>query len=170
VADINAFAGVAGVAGGASDLPSPEARDFEWALRAQAEAGFHPGRPLVASRRDPAPVPAACTANALNLCLNHSRFQIRVDWAVPSQGRTGTGAAVPITTDTGYFWFFTSANVELVIKVLDGRGINDHFWVFYGALSDVQYTIHITDTETGATKSYTNPSGTLASVADVNAF
>jgi hypothetical protein len=102
--------------------------------------------------------------------LNASRFQIRVDWAVPSQGRTGIGTAQPITSDTGDFWFFTSANIELVIKVLDGRSINDHFWVFYGALSSVQYTIHITDTVTGATKTYTNPSGTLASVADTAAF
>ena len=167
VADIEAFEGVVGSAAG---LPAPDAADVEWALRAQAEAGFAPGRPLVASRRELAPAPAACSANVQTLCLNNGRFQVRVDWSVPSQGRTGTGTAVPITTDTGYFWFFTSANVELIVKVLDGRGINDHFWVFYGALSNVQYTIHITDTQTGATKTYTNPNGTLASVADIAAF
>ena len=57
-----------------------------------------------------------------------------------------------------------------MIKVLDGRALNNHFWVFYGALSNVQYTIHVTDTATGTTKTYTNPSGTLASVADTQAF
>ncbi|MEO8188965.1 MAG: hypothetical protein ABI682_01380 [Acidobacteriota bacterium] len=31
--------------------------------------------------------------------------------------------------------------MELVIKVVDGRAFNDKFWVFYGALSDFQYTI-----------------------------
>jgi hypothetical protein len=169
VADIEAFEGVNGGDAGPF-VSSPGVRDIEWALAAQAAAGFHPGQPLVATRRDLAPAPAACSANALNLCLNHSRFQVHVDWAVPSQGRTGTGTAVPITTDTGYFWFFTSANVELIVKVLDGRGINDHFWVFYGALSDVQYTISVTDTETNTTKTYTNPFGTLASVADTSAF
>ncbi len=61
-------------------------------------------------------------------------------------------------------------NVELVIKVLDGTAINGHFWVFYGALSNVQYTITVTDTQTQAVKTYTNPSGTLASVADTSAF
>jgi hypothetical protein len=28
-----------------------------------------------------------------------------------------------------------------LVKVLDGRAINDRFWVFYGALSDVEYTV-----------------------------
>ena len=57
-----------------------------------------------------------------------------------------------------------------MIKVLDGTSVNGHFWVFYGALSNVQYTITVTDTRTGAIKVYTNPFGTLASVADVLAF
>ena len=28
----------------------------------------------------------------------------------------------------GYFWFFDPANVELAVKVLDGRPINGKFW------------------------------------------
>ena len=53
---------------------------------------------------------------------------------------------------------------------LDARAVNGRFWVFYGALSDVQYTITVTDTVTGAVKSYNNPQGNLASVADTAAF
>ena len=56
------------------------------------------------------------------------------------------------------------------MKVLDGRLVNGHFWVFYGALSDVHYMVNVTDTQTGVTVSYENPQGTLASVADTNAF
>ncbi len=111
-----------------------------------------------------------CTPGGTTLCLNQSRFQLTVDWEVPSQGRSGHGTAVPITADTGDFWFFSSDNVELVVKVLDARGVNGHFWVFYGALSNVQYTITVKDTATGAVRSYENPSGTLASVADTSAF
>ena len=77
---------------------------------------------------------------------------------------------MPLTGDTGYFWFFDEANVELVVKVLDGTAINGHYWVFYGALSDVQYTITVTDTLSGASRTYDNPQGTLASVADTAAF
>ena len=113
---------------------------------------------------------APCVADALTLCLNNSRFKVQVSWRVPSQGTSGVGTAVPLTGDTGYFWFFSSNNVELVIKVLDGRPVNGMFWVFYGALSDVAYTITVTDTATGTVRSYSNVSGTLASVADTAAF
>jgi len=53
---------------------------------------------------------------------------------------------------------------------VDGRAFNNHYWVFYGALSDVAYTITVTDTQTGAVKTYENPSGHLASNADITAF
>ena len=89
---------------------------------------------------------------------------------MPSQGTSGVGTATALTGDTGDFWFFSANNLELIIKVLDARVINNKFWVFYGALSNVEYTITITDTQTGAVKTYTNPSGNLASVADTSAF
>ena len=111
-----------------------------------------------------------CSADGQTLCLNANRFQVQVSWRVPPQGTSGIATAVPLTTDTGYFWFFTSNNVELVLKVVDGRPFNDKFWVFYGALSNVEYTITVTDTETGTVKTYFNPFGSLASVADTSAF
>jgi ELWxxDGT repeat protein len=86
------------------------------------------------------------------------------------QGKTGKGKAVNLTPDTGWFWFFDPANVEVMIKVLDGTPLNGKHWVFYGALSSVEYTITVTDTRTGAQKTYKNPSGRLASVADTGAF
>lgn len=110
-----------------------------------------------------------CTAGPRTLCLNDGRFRVEVDWQIPS-GATGPGTAVQLTADTGYFWFFSSANVELVLKVLDGTGVNGHYWVFYGALSDVRYTLTVTDTVTGRSKTYTNPQGNLASVADTGAL
>jgi streptogramin lyase len=113
---------------------------------------------------------APCVPSALALCLNSNRFQVSVVWRVPSQGTSGQGTGTPITGDTGRFWFFSPNNIELVLKVLDGRSINGKFWVFYGALSNVEYTITVTDTQTGAVKTYLNPSGTLASVADTAAF
>ncbi len=111
-----------------------------------------------------------CAPSATALCLNASRFRVEVSWRVPNQGLSDVGTAIELTPDTGYFWFFASANVELMIKVLDGRPLNGKFWVFYGALSNVEYTITVTDTATGAVKTYLNPSGTQASVADTSAF
>ena len=115
-------------------------------------------------------VATPCVAGGSTLCLNAGRFKAEVVWHVPSSGSSGTAAAVPLTSDTGYFWFFSANNIELVVKVVDGRPVNGKYWVFYGALSDVEYTVTITDTLTGIVKVYSNPSGHLASVADTSAF
>jgi len=111
-----------------------------------------------------------CTPGAVSLCLNDSRFKVEVSWSAPSLGTSGIGFPVRLTADTVSFWFFTSSNVELVIKVVDGRAVNQRFWVFYGALSDVQYTITVTDAVSGVVKTYSNSQGQLASVADTAAF
>jgi len=112
----------------------------------------------------------ACTVGPTTLCLLAGRFRVEVNWRVPSQGTSGAGRAVGMTSDTGHFWFFSASNVELVIKVLDGRAFNNKYWVFFGALSDVEYTITVTDTSTGAVRTYFNPAGRLASIADTSAF
>jgi hypothetical protein len=104
------------------------------------------------------------------LCLNGARFGVDVTWRDPRSGRTGTGHGVPLAGDTGAFWFFSAENVELFVKVLDGSLVNQHFWVFFGSLSDVEFTLTVTDTEAGTHKSYHNPPYTLASQADTLAF
>jgi Hydrazine synthase alpha subunit middle domain/WD40-like Beta Propeller Repeat len=111
----------------------------------------------------------ACPAAATRLCLQGGRFGVEVSWR-DFQGNTGVGTATPLTTDTGTFWFFDSANLELAVKILDGRSLNSHFWVFYGALSSVEYTVTVTDWATGAVKTYQNASGAFASRADTSAF
>ena len=128
--------------------------------------------PLSSSRRELArPALAdACAPGPNALCLNGGRFRVDVTYSRTPLGPTMLAPAVPITPDTGYFWFFDDANVELVVKVLDGRSVNGHFWVFFGALSDVGYSITVTDTATGEQRVYQNLHGTLASVADTSAF
>ena len=111
-----------------------------------------------------------CVADSQTLCLNNSRFKVQVAWRVPDQGTSGVGNSVSLTGDTGFFWFFSPNNIELVLKVVDGRAVNNHFWVFYGALSNVEYTITITDTATGLVQTYFNPFGQLTSTSDTSAF
>jgi ELWxxDGT repeat protein len=117
----------------------------------------------------PLGTPAGCQPAADHLCLAGGRFKVEATWR-DFQGNSGIGMAAPLTTDTGYFWFFNPANVEVVVKVLDGRSLNQSFWVFYGALSSVEYTLTVTDTQTGLTRRYDNPSSQLASVADTDGF
>ena len=75
-----------------------------------------------------------------------------------------------MTSDTAYFFFFNPNNVELVLKVLDGRAVNGFFWLFYAALTDLEYWITVTDTQTGATKTYHNAPFHQASVSEFEAF
>ncbi len=68
-------------------------------------------------------------------------------------------------------WFFSPGNIELVLKVLDGRWFNDSWWVYASALTDVDYTIAVLDTHTGASRTYTNnPDRPFCGFGDVSAF
>ncbi len=116
------------------------------------------------------PGSGTCTPDATTLCLNGGRFRVSVAWA-KNTGESGAGQGVPLTSDSGYFWFFNAANIELVIKVLNACPVNDHFWVFAGGLTNVQVVITVTDTQTGAQRTYTNPLGTaFVPLQDTSAF
>ncbi len=82
------------------------------------------------------------------------------------------GAAGNGTPDSGLFWFFTPGNDwEMLIKVLDGCAINGHHWVFASATTTVEYTLRVTDTETGRIREYFNPLGRAApAITDTSAF
>lgn len=108
-----------------------------------------------------------CVADARTLCLM-GRYEVEVTWKTATQA--GVGTAVPDSGNTGFFWFFGPENLELVVKVLDGTGINGKAWVFYGSLSDVEYTVRVTDTQTGKVKTYRNQQGNLSGVADTSAL
>ncbi len=99
---------------------------------------------------------SACASDAQSLCLNNGRFRVQTSFRTP-QGQAGFGNAVRLTGDTGYFWFFDPNNVEMVVKALNGCGFNSRFWIFAGGLTNVQVTTTVTDTQTGAVRTYTNP-------------
>jgi hypothetical protein len=125
----------------------------------------------VVARLFEAPILPACGADAETLCLQGDRFTVEVEWA-DLQGNTGPGKVVPTVSDqSGLFWFFSPDNWELMIKVLDGCGINEHYWVFSAATTNVEYTLTVTDTFSGEVRSYTNPLGVnAAAVTDTTAF
>ena len=131
-------------------LPSGSRQVFETSTQLLVEAAPEPDPPCVE-------------------CLRDGRFVVSVDWVDPT-GRTGAGKPITYSQDTLMFWFFDPGNVELAVKVLDGRDVNDHHWVIYGALSDVQYTVSVLDTETGLVAEYENPAGNLCGVIDVEAL
>jgi len=110
-----------------------------------------------------------CTSSSTNLCLNNGRFRVSTTW----QTATGSGAgnAVALTSDTGYFWFFSANNVEMVVKVVNGCGFNSRYWTFAGGLTNVSVVTTVTDMQTNTVKTYTNAQSTaFLPVQDTSAF
>jgi hypothetical protein len=113
----------------------------------------------------------SCEPGDRVLCLNDGRFRVEAEW-LTDKGDQGHGHAVPLTNDTGYFWFFNDDNVELVLKVLDAcPGPFHNYWVFAGGLTDVEVLVTVTDTETGLVRRYENPQKTrYQPIQDTSAF
>ena len=117
------------------------------------------------------PAAEVCVPDSLGLCLNQERFRVDVEWR-GFDDTSGFGQAVRVgSDDSGLLWFFETDNWELLIKVLDGCGINDRLWVFAAATTTVEYTLRVTDTWTSAIREYTNPLGNAAAaITDTDAF
>jgi hypothetical protein len=114
--------------------------------------------------------PTTCAPSATTLCLNGSRFQVTARFDAGG-GNSGTAQAVQLTPDTGYLWFFNSANVEAIVKVLNGCALGGHYWVFAGGLTNVNVVMTVTDTVSHAVKTYTNPPNTeFQPIQDTSAF
>lgn len=148
-------------------------------------AGLAPGTPytfrLRAGAADYSPEASAttgafrgaCREEAGYLCLRDGRFEVRAHWSkpdVPEEFGAGTAVPVGISDESGLFWFFESENIELIVKVLDGREINGSYWVFFGALSDVEYWITVRDAETDERRTYHNPPKEVCGQKDLLAF
>ncbi len=112
-----------------------------------------------------------CLPDANTLCLNSGRFQVAAQWRT-ADGKTGQGNAVPLTDNSGYFWFFTADNVELVVKALNAcTQPAPRYWIFASGLTNVAVDITVTDTKTGQVKMYSNPLGhPFDAIQDTGAF
>ena len=132
--------------------------------------------PVAGSRPDPEPEPGpepepdtepSCPREAL--CFHEGRFEVRTTW----RSATNSGAAQPRPLeglDGGLFSFFGPENPELMVKVLDGCGVNGHYWVYLAAATDVEFEVRVTRRD-GAIKVYRHEGGELARAqGDTGAF
>lgn len=112
----------------------------------------------------------ACNPAAFQTCMLGSRFLAQVMWQTP-QAQAGQGRPIRYSDDTSEFWFFAVDNLEMIVKVLNGCGVNQRFWVFAGGLTNVSVTLTLTDTHTGRSKVYRNPQSTaFRPIQDTAAF
>jgi CHRD domain-containing protein len=111
-----------------------------------------------------------CTQSDSTLCVNGNRFRVNAAWAANNQ--VGLGHAVRLTSDTGYFWFFTQENVEIVLKSLNAcPPVFSNHWVFASGLTNVEVDLTVIDTQVGTFKRYQNPPDTpFETILDTAAF
>ena len=104
------------------------------------------------------------------LCLA-DRFQVRIEWRAPDDSE-GDGTAAPCgTDDSGLFWFFDPDNWEVLVKAVHGCPINDRWWIFSAATTNVFYRMEVMDVTAGVQKIYFNYPGPPApAVTDTGAF
>ncbi|HEV2854452.1 MAG TPA: hypothetical protein VHC97_16785 [Thermoanaerobaculia bacterium] len=120
------------------------------------------GAPVVASK-----ALGSCTSGPF-LCLAGNRFRAEVTWkpgtaSLPAQ-------AVAVSSGAGYFWFVDPAIADLSVEVVDNRARNGAFGVSFNGPTDVEFTLTVTDTVTGAVKTYVHRVGAAANVSDPTAF
>jgi trimeric autotransporter adhesin len=107
-----------------------------------------------------------CPGGEHVLCIA-DRFQVEVDFETSQAGGlAGKAPAIPLAAvgvdRGGLFHFGNPTNPEVLLKVLDGCALNDHYWVFYSAATNVGLEVRVTDTLTGEEATYENPDLTPA--------
>jgi hypothetical protein len=107
-----------------------------------------------------------CVPDAATLCIDDRsgdrRFRVQSTFnTVGGGGRAGGGSPIGLSglgvTHGGLFWFFGSDNPEILIKVLNACAVNQKFWVFFSATTNVGFTVMVTDTQTGHLVTFSNP-------------
>lgn len=104
--------------------------------------------------------------SSTELFLDAERFRVTALFG-PEQG---LARAVRLTPRSGYFWFFSRDNVELVVKVLNGCAFNARYWVFAAGLTDVEVEIQVEDRLTETVRTYRSPDGGFDEIRDAQAF
>jgi hypothetical protein len=109
----------------------------------------------------------SCTPSDTVLCLDDNpgdrRFRVTATYHTALDGGlAGEGQAIPLAPlgvlRGGLFWFFSQDNPEVLVKVLNGCAINDHYWIYISAGTNVGYTVTVNDiAQPTNPKTYTNP-------------
>jgi hypothetical protein len=73
------------------------------------------------------------------LCLQ-GRFSITTQWRTnptPGTPPDGNGHVVVAGPNSGIFWFFSSDNWEVMVKAINACSLNNRYWVFSAATTNV---------------------------------
>ncbi len=92
----------------------------------------------------------------------------------PRTGATGTGFVLGQNDVYGFFSLPSlsgnAENPELIVKMVDASGIGGNYWVFYGTLTDLEYTLSIREIATGVVKTYSQDAARPSGQFDTTGF
>ena len=96
-----------------------------------------------------------CFEDGWSDCVGEGRFKVEAEYG------TSGGELAPALIreahlgDSGtLFYFYSWDNPELLVKVLDGCGVNGHHWVFGSAATDREYVVRVEDLRNGTRQEY----------------
>ncbi|MCY3592379.1 MAG: M12 family metallo-peptidase [Acidobacteria bacterium] len=112
-----------------------------------------------------------CEETETGTCLQRGRFDVWLHFGTDEGTGHGKVKRVDLGDASTLMYFFDESNVEMLIKILDGCRINNRFWVFAAAATDLEYYLYVWDTTTGVAAIYYNSPGTAPrAVTDTRAF
>lgn len=130
----------------------------------------------------PPPPPGDCVEDGATACLLNGRFRATVRYRnafddAPADSianrKDVTGFASP-EFETEFFYLFASTNIEVIVKMMDAGGRNAAeqlvIAVLTGTATPLRVEVTITDTLTGAQRTYVSPFGSQRGVTDFTAF
>ena len=126
----------------------------------------------------PATSTGACSPSGTVACLQNGRFRVSIAYRnqFANPPTEGTFLAAKLlqgsqNPDVATFGISSAQAIEVVVRVQDARpfGLN-RFDVYYGGLTDLEYTVTVTDTQKGVTRTYRNPPGSVGGGVDRTSF
>ncbi|HEX6085256.1 MAG TPA: NF038122 family metalloprotease [Thermoanaerobaculia bacterium] len=163
-----------GMTGGGVDRTSFPTNGATTAIYAMVQGNSATRAPIV----KPNVAPFTCSADANTTCLVDGRFAVKIDFlnqfANPPQPGSLLGAKLlpgSQNPDTAIYGFGSAQAIEAVVRIQDARpfGLN-RFDIYFGGMTDVEYTVTVTDSVTGMVRQYRNPPGSVGGGVDRQSF
>jgi PKD repeat protein len=102
----------------------------------------------------------AVTASETLRIISSHPFDVTLSATDPRTGKAGQGQVISQNDIYGIFSIpditGNADNPEIIVKMVDASGIGQSYWVFYGALTDLNYSLSVREVATGNTKTYHN--------------
>jgi hypothetical protein len=121
---------------------------------------------------------STCTTTSAAACLLSDRFRVSVNYRNPFSNPPGATGDFLIrrlnpwgsNPDAAAFGFSDPNAVEVIVRIQDTRPFAPRFDIYFGGMTDVEYWVNVTDTQTSTTRQYHNAPGKVGGGLDRASF